>query len=181
MPRKRAPAITHETFLENGRDDRFREFIYAFLITSVRMEKVREKIGGLIGLNGIRYHILTVISELAAEAPVAVGDVARALHAGRTYVTMETGRLEKQGLIAKTPNPEDGRSVLVTLTAKGRRAMEDLAPYRREINDDLFAGLSGDDFRAFHGLMTKMVATTENALATADRLAGARRNLDDAA
>ena len=93
--------ITRPEFLVDGSDTDFRSFIYGLLISSLHMKKLRDQIGDLIGVNGIQYHILAVISEKASKGPVTVGDVAKTLQAGSTHITMETGKLFKQGLIEK--------------------------------------------------------------------------------
>lgn len=162
--------ITLPAFLNDGSDSAFREFIYGFLTTSSRMERIRERLGGFIGLNGIQYHIMTVITELTSRGPVSVGDVARTMHAGATYVTMETGRLVRLGLLKKTPNPEDRRSMHLALTDRGRQTMDSLIPYQQAINDALFQGLSTEDFESFRGLIEKMLDTTASALATAEQI-----------
>ena len=54
--------ITKPEFIVDGSDSEFRSFIYSLLISSLHMEKLRDQIGGLIGVNGIQYHILAVIS-----------------------------------------------------------------------------------------------------------------------
>ena len=160
--------ITRPEFLVEGSDSGFRKFIYDLLISSVQMEKIREQIGGLIDLNGLQYHVLTVISERSALGPVTVGDVVRTLQAGATHITMETGR--RAGLVEKHPNPEDRRSVLLSLSKKGSTALASLTPARQEINDTIFDGFSKDDFENFQKLMLKMVGTTSNAMVVADKI-----------
>ena len=165
--------ITHSAFLKDGSDSAFRDFIYGFLTTSSRMERIRERIGGFIGLNGLQYHIMSVITELTRRGPASVGDVARTMHAGSTHVTMETGRLVRLGLLEKTPNPDDRRSMHLALTHKGRQTMDSLIPYQQAINDALFEGLSAEEFDGFRGLIEKMLETTANALATAEQIENA--------
>ncbi|SPH24110.1 hypothetical protein DEA8626_03159 [Defluviimonas aquaemixtae] len=48
--------------------------------------------------------------------------LARAFQQPKTTMTHTIATLEKRGLIAMAPNPEDGRSKLVTLTEAGRAA-----------------------------------------------------------
>lgn len=162
--------ITRPEFLVDGVDASFRHFIYDVLISSVQMEKIREQIGGLIGVNGIQYHILTVISERSQFGPVTVGDVVRTLQAGSTHITMETGRLVRAGLVSKTPNPDDRRSILVSLSKKGTTALASLAPARQEINNTIFQGFSKAEFESFQKLMHKMVGTTSKAMIVADKI-----------
>ena len=139
-------------------------------VSSGCFERIREQIGGLIGVNGIQYHILTVIAERSALGPVTVGDVVRTLQAGSTHITMETGKLARAGLVEKTPNPEDRRSVLLSLSKKGADALVSLAPARQEINNTIFAGFSKEEFESFQNLMSKMVGTTSKAITVADKI-----------
>jgi DNA-binding MarR family transcriptional regulator len=41
-----------------------------------------------------------------------------------TSVTNTVDRLQKSGLVAKRPNPEDGRGTLASITGKGREVCE---------------------------------------------------------
>jgi len=162
--------ITLPEFLVDGSDAEFRSFIYGLLISSVQMEKLRDEIGGLIGLNGIQYHILTVIAEQADKGPVTVGDVATILQAGNTHITMETGKLVKQGLITKTANPEDRRSILLTLSLKGHEKLSSLTLSRQQINNTIFEGYSREEFESFRILIRKMVDTTSSAISVATKI-----------
>lgn len=162
--------ITLPAFLKDGSDSTFRDFIYCLLTTSSRMELIRDRIGGFTGLNGIQYHIMSIVTELANRGPVTVGDVARTMHAGGTHVTMETGKLARRGLLEKTRNPDDRRSTLLALTDQGREMMESLIPYQQAINDTLFNGLSSEEFDAFRNLTDKLMGTTADALETAQQL-----------
>lgn len=173
--------ITRPEFLANGSDAAFRQLIYHLLISSVQMEKIREQIGNLIDVNGLQYHVLTVISELAARGSVTVGDVARTLQAGNTHITMETTKLVKRGLIEKSPNQEDRRSILVSLSKKGRAALASLTPVRQEINNTIFEGFTKGEFEDLQRLIGKMVGTTTRAMAVGEKIKAVRNSVDDAA
>lgn len=173
--------ITRPEFLVDGSDADFRKFIYNLLISSVQMEKIREQIGDLIGVNGIQYHILTVISEKAPYGPVTVGDVAKRLQAGSTHITMETGKLVKLGLVEKTSNPEDRRSILLSLSQKGHAALASVTSSRQEINDTIFEGYSRKEFETLKDLIGRMVGTTSRASAVADRIKAQKSSQSNAA
>lgn len=162
--------ITRPEFLVGGSDADFRTFIYGLLISSVQMEKLRDQIGDLIGVNGIQYHILTVISEKAPVGLVTVGDVAKTLQAGSTHITMEVGKLVKHGLIDKTTNPEDRRSILLSLSKRGLVTLDSVTASRQEINNTIFDGYSREDFKNFQKLISKMVGTTSRAISVADKI-----------
>ena len=136
----RLPTTTdHSALLDsNGSDADFRKMIYGIFTMSVNFDRIRDCMAAALGLSGIQYHILMVVAELCAEGPVTISIVAERLHTSGAYVTMETKKLMRRGFLDKQRNPDDGRSVIITLTNEGRAAVDDFAPYNREINGELF-------------------------------------------
>ena len=60
-------------------------------------------------------------------------------------MTQILDRLERAGLVARAPDPDDRRRVVVELTAEGLRTADDAnATYRRE-REHLLAELSDDE------------------------------------
>ena len=68
-----------------------------------------------------------------------------------------TNRLEQAGLLARTPNPEDRRGVIVALTAEGVRVIKlVLKDYLREL-ETLLAPLNATERRQMAGLLKKLL------------------------
>jgi DNA-binding MarR family transcriptional regulator len=63
------------------------------------------------------YALLSAVDELE---PVMPSDVARLTGIPRPTLTALTGRLAAGGLIERIPNPRDGRSYFLSLSARGR-------------------------------------------------------------
>lgn len=59
--------------------------------------------------------------------PMTVGGVARAIHLSHATVTGICDRLERRGLLTRSRDQKDRRSVMVALTSEGERMLE-LAP-----------------------------------------------------
>ena len=169
--------VTRPAFLVGGSDRDFRTFVYGLLGVSIRMDRLREAVGALMGLSGLQYHIVMVIAEQGDGEPVRVRAVADALHVSGAYVTMETRKLARLGLIAKRPAPEDRRGVLLALTPAGREAVAAIAPSLREINDALFEGIGRADYAQFRTLVARMVPNADRALRRAERFVADR--MDD--
>lgn len=53
--------------------------------------------------------------------------------------------LEERGLIGRVPNPDDGRSHLLALTAEGRAIHAEVMPLARATERDLLGGLAADE------------------------------------
>jgi DNA-binding MarR family transcriptional regulator len=168
-PRDRLTASRPE-LLVGGSDTQLRGLVYGILGMTTRFDRLRERIGQLIGLSGLQYHIVMALADMEPGYEATVGEVARALHVTGAYITTETAKLVRAGLVAKRPNPDDRREVRLALTPKARRAIGDLTPALREINDELFGFLTRERFDAFAEIMAEMVDSTERAVRVAERL-----------
>ncbi|TCJ77613.1 UNVERIFIED_ORG: MarR family transcriptional regulator [Dietzia maris] len=74
------------------------------------------------------------------DGPARVTDLAARVHTDVSVVSRQVRQLETRGLIAKVPDPDDGRASLVTLTAEGT----DLVSQVFERSGDWMAGLLED-------------------------------------
>jgi DNA-binding MarR family transcriptional regulator len=82
-------------------------------------------------------------------------DLASALSCTRPSMTGIVDTLEKNGLVTRQPNPDDRRSLLVTLTAKGA-AQQGNTPDLERIYAHCCVGLSPDEFRQLGLLLAKL-------------------------
>jgi DNA-binding MarR family transcriptional regulator len=73
------------------------------------------------GVTGPQRLVLRVL-ELAPGAPPS--ELARVLCFHKSTVSVILRSLEQAGLVQRSPNSTDGRAVVLTLTAKGRRIVE---------------------------------------------------------
>lgn len=77
----------------------------------------------------------------AGRGGIRTNTLARALRIPSNRLTYQLAGLGKRGYIGRAPHPEDGRGVVLTLTAEGRDAhRKAIATYRRIARDGL-AGL----------------------------------------
>ncbi|MFM7350450.1 MAG: MarR family winged helix-turn-helix transcriptional regulator [Erythrobacter sp.] len=73
--------------------------------------------------------------------------------------------LEERGLVARVPNPEDGRSHLLALTGEGRGIHAEVMPLARATEADLLAGLGAGEEALLRRLLAGLRArATELAL-----------------
>jgi DNA-binding MarR family transcriptional regulator len=106
-----------------------------------------------IDLTFARYELLVRLYFRAGSLPL--NQLGKQLQIHQTSITSLVDRLEKQGLIKRTPHPTDRRSTIAQMTPAGRvltgKAIQLL-------NSELFRdlGLSGDEARLLIGLLMKM-------------------------
>ena len=86
-----------------------------------------------------------------------------------THVTTEVGRLINKGLLTKSANPRDGRSVLVRLSSAGEAAVRAVNPLLRQVNDLLFQDISREDFAVVAKFLRTFALNTEFAMAVVRR------------
>ena len=82
-----------------------------------------------------------------------------------THVTTEVGRLIEKGLLTKSANARDRRSVLVRLSSKGEAAVHAINPLLRRVNDRLFQNVSREEFAVVSRFLSKFALNSEYALA----------------
>ena len=121
------------------------------------------------------YTVLIATAHTQGNDGVGIRALADYMYLPPPHITTTVGKLVEAGMLAKRPNPRDGRGVLIRVTAAGEAALRRLAPFQSEINNELFEGLGRDDFRTLARLMNTMVGNTERALARVEELERARR------
>jgi DNA-binding MarR family transcriptional regulator len=62
-----------------------------------------------------------VLTELSRADSVSLGELSARLRMDKGWVSRVVDRMEEEQLVARTPDPMDGRAVVLTTTAAGRR------------------------------------------------------------
>lgn len=156
-------SASNDALLEDGRDDRFREVIYALFVTATRFQDIREAFGREMGVTGAQYFVLMAIASHQAGGGIGIRGLADYLHVAPSHATVEVNKLVARGLLAKRPHPKDGRRVVITLAPGGQAALEQVAPFRQRINDLLFDGFSRKDFLEIGRIFDRFVTNTARA------------------
>jgi len=91
------------------------------------------------GLTPVQHLILTVLGDEEALSPAEISE--------RTIMDSATlsgvlDRMSEAGLIKKVENPEDRRSIRVSISARARKMMDKLAEQRKAVNEELTSALS---------------------------------------
>lgn len=161
---RKPPITARPQLLVNGSDRQFRQFVNNLFSFLALHTAIRDRYASCLGLPGPQYTILLSIQHLAIDGPVTVGAVAERLRLSRPYVTVETQKLEKAGLVAKARDLRDGRSVSLTVTPKAELLLNSIAPIRRKVSNVQFACLNTDDFLRIAPLIKDLIPCGERAL-----------------
>jgi DNA-binding MarR family transcriptional regulator len=87
----------------------------------------------------------SVLARLADDGPVRVSVLATASGVSQPSMTELVGRLEREGLVIRLSDPEDGRATLVDITASGRTLLSQLRQSRHDRLVALLDMLPADD------------------------------------
>lgn len=107
-----------------------------------------------LAAEGVESADYALLSLVGVRAPVRLTEVAAALGMPLTTASDAVRRLERRGHVARVPNPADGRSTLLTLSAAGETVWRAGWPALRRIERDLAGSLAdpGDTRRVLEEL-----------------------------
>lgn len=108
-------------------------------------------LGGL-GLHPGQEVLLLSLSELGESPP---GRLAQALGVEPPTVTKMVARLEASGVVARRPDPVDGRSVLVGLTPAGEQLLRQVTEAWQELGEATTEGLDEAGRATFVALLRR--------------------------
>jgi DNA-binding MarR family transcriptional regulator len=106
------------------------------------------------GGSPMTYLHLETLRFLAEAARPDMGEVAAYLRVAAPSATAIVNALADDGLIARKPDPEDRRRVLLAVTAKGDRALEAAGKRRAEAFARIIEPLSAADRSEFARILT---------------------------
>jgi DNA-binding MarR family transcriptional regulator len=157
--------ISRPELLAEGRDRQFRHLVHGLFGFAAHHERIRSGHGRVIGLAGIQYTVLISIAHLSQDGDVNVKTVADHLYLSGAFITSVVGKLLKLGLIHKKTDPSDRRRVTLTVSGKGRAALERLAPVQRKVNDVEFGCLKREEFALLTDIVDRLIDSGARAVA----------------
>ncbi|MGE5158407.1 MAG: MarR family winged helix-turn-helix transcriptional regulator [Gemmatimonas sp.] len=130
-----------------------------------RLLVCREAFGRQLGLTGSQFTVLMGVAYRQGDTGITIASLANYIGLAATHVTTEVGRLIRKDLLIKRPNESDGRSVLISLSPKGKRAVEATSPMVRKVNDLLFKKIDRKQFETMNEFAKVLLTNTEHAIA----------------
>jgi MarR family 2-MHQ and catechol resistance regulon transcriptional repressor len=102
------------------------------------------------GLTTEQFGVLTCIK---SRGPLRLIDLASILERGPNSMSMLVDRMVKAGLVRRTRDRKDRRTVFVSMTDKGKEAVEPAIPAGWEFIHEILSPLSYDDQRALASML----------------------------
>ena len=107
-----------------------------------------------VGLSVPRLAALQRLVDAGGSLPL--GQLADRLACVKSNVTQLVDRLESEGLVTRSADPDDKRSRLAVITEAGRRILQDGVRVQQQVEDDLFSSLSADDADRLADIIAKL-------------------------
>ncbi len=107
---------------------------------------------------GMSVAAMPVIMALAKRSPLTQRELAAAAAIEQPTMAATLARLERDGVIVRAPDPEDGRSALVSLSADAEGKMPAVMVAAREVNAHALSGLSEAERVAFLDMLGRVIA-----------------------
>jgi len=107
-----------------------------------------------VGLSIPRLAALQRLVDAGGSLPL--GQLADRLACVKSNVTQLVDRLEAEGLVTCSLDPEDKRSRLASITDAGRQIHQDGARIQRQVEEELFSTLSVDDSVRLSEIIAKL-------------------------
>lgn len=104
------------------------------------------------------YGLLSVIRR---EGAIRLTELASSIGVGKPSVSRQIAFLERLGLVAKEPDPLDGRAQMIRLTPEGEEKMHEVQDARREVFRERLGEWPLEELQSLAGYIGKLNATYE--------------------
>lgn len=129
----------------------------SWLISKISVQAHRLIAEGMTAAGGRAYHfaILAALEEFGPASQMAIG---QRCGIDRSDMHAMVSELADQGLVVRSPDPDDRRRNVVTITPAGQRRLAELDSALAGVQDGLLRGLSQEERDQLVGLLTRVLA-----------------------
>jgi DNA-binding MarR family transcriptional regulator len=110
------------------------------------------------GVRGYHYRLLAALEEFGPASQAALG---RRTSIDRSDVVAALNELAERGLIERSPDPDDRRRNIITITPAGSERLGMLDQVLTDVQEELLAPLSAADRKSLVGLLTRLLEDAE--------------------
>jgi DNA-binding MarR family transcriptional regulator len=139
------------TALDSGLLDALQHELAVF---ARRAEQTRLAVTGQLRISMDRAAYL-LLNRLDREGPMGVKALAAGMGIDSSTVTRQVAPLVDTGLVKRTSHPEDGRAVVLRLSARGRARLEEVRTSRRQLMAEVTQDWTPDERESFCTLLTR--------------------------
>ncbi|AYG67725.1 MULTISPECIES: MarR family transcriptional regulator [unclassified Rhizobium] len=128
---------------------------------TLHLSREMEKTFTRFDLNSANFDMLATLRRSGEPYALSPGDLMDTMMVTSGTMTNRIDQLEKAGLVARSQNPDDGRSFLISLTLKGFELIDAAVTAHVETQARLVSTLSEEERMALDGLLRNYLADFE--------------------
>lgn len=114
-----------------------------------------------LGLSVSQLPVLVTLKHVGA---LSQGELARIARVEQPSMAQLLSRMERDELVQRVPDPNDGRSRLITLSAQATRQLPKAKLVMDQVCNQALDGLSAEERTLLHGLLLRVEANLSQAL-----------------
>jgi DNA-binding MarR family transcriptional regulator len=155
---------SHSRGLVRGSNNTMRQLLYDFAYLGELNDALQRYSASELNLTSPQFNIMMYAYKAGTSGGVSIRDVAEYLHVSGPFITHEANKLEDRHLLIRTPNPADGRSTLLRLTAHAEAQMRAISEKVRHYDDRFFGRMDNDDLAQLMALLDRLIDGGESLL-----------------
>ncbi len=129
---------------------------------ALHLSREMEKTFGRFGLNAANFDMLATLRRSGEPYTLSPSDLMETMMVSSGTMTNRIDQLERAGLVARSQNPDDGRSFLISLTPKGFELIDAAVTAHVETQKRLISTLSEGERTALDRLLRNYLADFES-------------------
>ncbi|NIB38967.1 MarR family transcriptional regulator [Pseudomaricurvus alkylphenolicus] len=129
---------------------------------SLLMESFQKEVCQPHDLQPTDYNVLAALRRSGEPFRLSPSELYGVLERSSGGMTKMLGRLQKQGLIRRVPDPDDGRSKLVQLTKKGQTVEHQVFSTYLEVSRQLLGDLEASELDEINQSLEKLMSSFES-------------------
>lgn len=113
--------------------------------------------GAYFKLFGLTVPEWRVVAVLAENKGITQQQIGLRTRMDKVTVSRAALALTNRGLVTRSPNPQDGRSRLLTLSKEGQELYQLVVPQALDLEKSIFGKISSDDLERFSAILNQIV------------------------
>ncbi|MCQ6279499.1 MarR family transcriptional regulator [Bacillus sp. EB600] len=127
-----------------------------FLVLMQTSKAIQERIGEEMNKNKLGITEFSVLEVLYHKGRQTIHQIGKSILISSGSMTYVIDKLEKKGLLSRSPCPDDRRVIFVALTDAGIDLMKKVMPKHQEMINNMFGSLTDEDAQTMVSLLKKV-------------------------
>ena len=119
-------------------------------------QSIHRRSSAIFRAKGLTLAQFSVLEVLYHKGPLTISEIIESILSTGGNITVVVSNLEKLQLVDRCINPEDKRSSLITITAKGKELLEEIFPLHMADLEDQLKPLTTEERKTLSTLLKKL-------------------------